>query len=56
MIDDIERIIKYDPFLILLIGKERDSVYEKYKSAMKDFSLKHTINKTWLHFANLSSN
>lgn len=41
---------------MLIIGEERDSIYEKYKIAIREFALKHTINKTWLHFGNLNVN
>jgi hypothetical protein len=47
---DIQKIIKFDPFLMLLLGHKNESIFEKYKGAMHDYAIKHSINKNWLHF------
>ncbi len=49
-ISDIERIISFDPFFMLLVGFARSALFEKYKNGMEKYSLKHSLNKSWLHF------
>lgn len=50
---DINSIIKFDPFFILLIGHAKVSLFEKYKSAMHSYSLKHSIIRSWYHFGHI---
>jgi len=38
---------------MLLIGYARSAVFEKYKHGMSSYSLKHSLNKSWLHFGYL---
>lgn len=53
---DIQKIIQFEPFFMLLVGKDHEGVFEKYKTAMHDIAIQHTIKKSWLHFGFISAN
>ena len=50
---DVPKIIKFDPFFILLIGHAKVALFEKYKSGMHNYSIKHALNRTWFHFGHI---